>query len=149
MFWDLFRQVYRAPLVLLRTLLASPLSFFVYGIMSKWYIMVMLAAIMTTFWVFKGLEKSGALQRAEAVVSKALVECKAVAQHCTPLILDLPATWECVKNPPIYEKSEDEINLEKNVDAAMQHMPQSSSSGAHDNLPRSSGGATQANPYEQ
>src|ERR1700729_3487440 len=112
MLGELFRQIYRAPLILMKGMLSNPLSLFVYGMMSKWYIMVMIPTVIVTFWVFKGLEKSGVLQAAERVVTKALVDCKSVAQNCTPLIMDISATWECVKNPPEYAPDINEIKLE-------------------------------------
>lgn len=143
MFGDLFRQIYRAPLVLARTLIKSPMSVFVYGIMSKWYLMVMLTAIVVTFWVFKGLEKSGALQAAQNVVFKALGECKAVAQNCTPLIMNLPAMWDCINNTPAYEQSSDEVNMENDANELMKATaPRSESGSVESDQPN------QANPYE-
>lgn len=119
MFGDLLRQIYRAPLVLAKALMKSPISFFVYGIMSKWYLMVMLSTIMVTFWVFKGLEKSGVLDATQKVVSKGLADCKSVAQNCTPLMMDLSAMWECIKNPPEYKQTTDEKNMENDTNELM------------------------------
>ncbi len=142
MFFDLFRQIYRVPLILMRSLLANPLSMFVYGIMSKWYIMVMLTAIIVTFWVFKGLEKAGVLQAAEKTVSKALSDAKSIAQNCTPLIMDLNAAWACVQNPPEYVQNDDEIKLQHDIDAAVKQIPGGSKSSSS-----SSGVNRNVNPY--
>ena len=52
----------------LKLLLKNPMVIFVYGIMAKWYIMIMVAAVVVTFWVFSGLKESGFLDEAEKVV---------------------------------------------------------------------------------
>lgn len=150
MWGELFRQIYRAPLILLKAMLANPLSLFVYGIMSKWYILVMIPTVIITFWVFKGLEKSGVLQAAQVVISKALTDCKSVAQNCTPLIMDLPATWECVKNPPEYAQTADEVKLENDVNEAMKLAPQVSDSEPSSRAGGAGSDAAQSttNPYD-
>jgi hypothetical protein len=43
----------------LKLLLKNPMVIFIYGIMAKWYIMIMVAAVVVTFWVFSGLKESG------------------------------------------------------------------------------------------
>lgn len=96
----------------LKILLQNPMVIFVYGIISKWYIMVMIPALVVTFWVFKGLTDAGILQEAENVVSKALNDTKSIARHCVPKIANLRAFWDCIENPPRYEPTTDEQNLE-------------------------------------
>lgn len=86
---------------------------FTYGIISKWYILVMVPAVVVTFWIFKGLTDAGILQAAEKIVVDALQESKSVAQHCVPKILNLGDFWECLQNPPSYTPSEEEVLFEK------------------------------------
>ena len=88
---------------------------FVYGIISKWYIMVMVSAIIVAYWVLQGLTQAGVLQAAEEVVSKALSDTKSVARYCVPKITRLEDFWECLQRPPKYEATPDEIHLEKTV----------------------------------
>lgn len=88
---------------------------FIYGILSKWYIMVMVAAIVVTFWVFKGLTEAGVLQEAERVVSRALRDTKSVARYCVPKITRLGDFWDCLQSPPNYEATKEEKDFEKGL----------------------------------
>lgn len=99
----------------LKVLLKNPMVIFVYGIMSKWYIMVMVAAMVVTFWVFKGLTDAGVLQASEKVVSKALNDTKSVARYCVPKITRPADFWDCLQSPPDYEATEDEKKFEKGM----------------------------------
>lgn len=86
---------------------------FVYGIISKWYIMVMVSAVIVAYWVLQGLTQAGVLQAAEGVVSTALNDTKSVSRYCIPKITSLQDFWDCLQNPPKYEATPDEIHLEK------------------------------------
>lgn len=99
----------------LKILLKSPMILFIYGILSKWYIMVMVAAVVVTFWVFKGLTEAGVLQEAEKVVSRALRDTKSVARYCVPKITNLSNFWDCLQNPPNYEATKEEKDFEKGL----------------------------------
>jgi len=91
------------------------MAIFVYGILSKWYVMVMVAAMVVTFWVFKGLTDAGVLQAADKLVSKALSDTKSVARYCVPKITSLSAFWDCLENPPQYTPTKDEELFEKGM----------------------------------
>ena len=140
MFGDLFRQIYRSPLILMRLVLANPMGVFIYGIISKWYIMVMLASVVVTFWVFKGLQKAGVLQAAQNTVAEALFEAQSIAQNCTPLIMDLGATWDCIKNTPSYHEGTDDANLRREVNTIMKRIepqdPESSDGAGSSSAPQ-------------
>lgn len=97
----------------LKRLLSNPMGLFVYGLFSKWYLMITITALIVTFWVFKGLEQAGVLQAAEVVVSKALNDTKAVARYCIPKITNIKDFWECLNNPPKYEPSKQDKELWK------------------------------------
>lgn len=107
--------MFAAFLTKLKVLLKNPMVLFVYGIMSKWYIMIMVAAIVVTFWVFKGLTEAGVLQEAERVVSRALRDTKSVARYCVPKIANLSDFWYCLENPPNYEQTQEEKDFEKGL----------------------------------
>lgn len=107
--------MFQAFLSKLKLLLNNPMVLFIYGILSKWYIMVMVTAIVVTFWVFKGLERTGILQASEQVVSKALSDTKSVAKNCTPLLNDFSALWSCLQNPPDYEADPEEKKFEQDL----------------------------------
>lgn len=84
---------------------------FVYSILSKWYVLVTVTAIVVTYWIFKGLGDSGVLSDIESTLLKSFNEIKAVAKHCTKHISNLSNFWECVKNIPEYIETEEEKNL--------------------------------------
>ena len=98
-----------------KLLLNSPIVIFIYGIISKWYLMVMLSAIFVAFWVFKGLTEIGFMDEAERVVSQALKDSKSVARYCVPKIMSFGDFWECLQDPPEYESTEEEKIFEKNA----------------------------------
>jgi hypothetical protein len=99
----------------LRLLLKNPMVIFIYGIIAKWYVMIMVTALVVAFWVFSGLKDSGFLDEAEKVVSSALEDTKSVAKYCVPKILDLRAFWDCLESPPQYKPSEEEKDFEKGL----------------------------------
>ena len=99
----------------LKLLFKNPMAIFVYGIASKWYIMIAVAAMIVAFWVLKGLTEAGVLQAAEKVVSEALHDTKSVARYCTPKITDLGKFWHCLQNPPKYEPTKEEKALENDT----------------------------------
>lgn len=135
----------------IRYVLRNPMVVFVYGILSKWYIMIFATAIIVTFFVFKGLEKSGVLQGAEDIVSHAFLETKAVAKICVPKIANLEQFWQCLQSDSLvneYNRSnqqdgtdlKNEENLQKGLEGistGLQRLinqdPYSAEDGDHDN----------------
>ncbi|MDP4832843.1 MAG: DUF2670 domain-containing protein [Rickettsiaceae bacterium] len=99
----------------LKILLKNPMVLFIYGVMSKWYIMIMLTAVVVTYWVFQGLTDAGVLQEAEKIVSRALRDTKSVARYCVPKIANLGDFWRCLDNPPHYEETKEEKEFEKGL----------------------------------
>ncbi len=99
----------------LKILLKNPMVVFIYGIISKWYVMIMVSALVVTFWVFKGLTDAGILQETEKIVSKALRDAKSVSRYCVPKIANLSDFWSCLENPPNYESTKEEQNFEENL----------------------------------
>ena len=99
----------------LKLLLKNPMVIFIYGIMAKWYIMIMVAAVVVTFWVFSGLKESVFFEAAEKVVSRALSDSKSVAKYCVPKIMSLSDFWDCLDSPPKYEPTKEEKALEEGL----------------------------------
>jgi len=111
--------MFQAFLAKLKLLLKNPIVIFVYGILSKWYIMVVLTSLVVAYWVLKGLTDAGVLQASWDTVSKAFQDSKSVARYCVPKINDPGAVWECLKNPPDYEASEEEVQLKTGLDSLL------------------------------
>ncbi len=112
MFWNSFKRI----------LTANPMGLFVYGILSKWYLTILISSVVVTFWVFKGLEKAGVLDTINTVMFKALDDTKIVAQYCVPKIANLSDFWNCLSNPPTSRTIEpDERNLEEQLEPMMQN----------------------------
>lgn len=139
MFLDFLGQVWRLPMMLFRRVLSNPMGMFVYGILSKWYIMVMLSVVIVTFWVFKGLEESGALAAAERTVRYGLLEVQAVAQHCTPKIMNLKKMWHCIQHTKPYVEDENARRLREALEIDLQRNLQQSQSWSE---------AEEKNPYD-
>ena len=102
-----------------RGLLKNPLMLFVYGIISKWYITIVVAAVVVTFYVFKGLEERGIISATENVVFRALNDTKSVAKNCVPKILSFTELWQCLQNPPEYKPSAEEKALEESLEKSL------------------------------
>ena len=114
-FFNVINTVFRTPFALVTKVFSSPMGVFVYGIMSKWYIMIMLGSAIVAFWVLKGLTDAGVLQDAWKTVYTAMEESKAIAQHCTPKIRNLKKVWHCIDNIQAYKRSDEEKQLYKDV----------------------------------
>lgn len=113
MWQEFFSQAYKLPLLVLKRAMANPMGIFIYGILSKWYILVMIAVISVTFWVFKGLEQAGVIDAITKQLNYGFREAQAVAQRCTPHIVNLPKMWNCIQNTTSddYIPSNEEIKL--------------------------------------
>lgn len=128
-----------------RLMTANPMGMFIYGIITKWYLMITVAAVVVTFWVFKGLDKAGVLVATEQVVSKALSASESVAKYCVPQITKLEDFWHCLNNTPEYTPEADEKSLTERV-KVLQEAIQSNS---YDNNPYGSNPSDYVNPYKQ
>jgi hypothetical protein len=93
----------------------SPMTLFVYGILSKWFITIFVTALVVVYWVFKGLSDAGILQAAEQVVFDAFTQTKSVAQYCIPKIAHFGNFWDCLQDPPAYTPSAEEATLHEGM----------------------------------
>jgi hypothetical protein len=94
-----------------RLVKANPLGLFVYGIISKWYLIITFAGVVVVYWVFHGLNKTGVLNEVLVIVESAVVDAKSIAQNCTPRIRDLGDFWRCIENTPKYRESSQERSI--------------------------------------
>lgn len=99
----------------LKLLIKNPMVLFIYGLIAKWYAMVMVTAVVVTFWVFSGLKDLGILEETEKVVSRALRDSKSVARYCVPKIMNLGDFWDCLESPPHYEETKEEKAFEEGL----------------------------------
>ncbi len=99
MFWGFWNWGPFRPSTMLRLLYRNPLTSVVYALLSKWYVITMVGAIVVTYWVFKGLKDAGVIDAAETILVRSLGEIKGVAQNCTPKITDLHRFWNCLSDP--------------------------------------------------
>lgn len=91
------------------------MGMFIYGLISKWYIIIAVPTLVVTFQVMKGLEKAGVIKAAEEIVTNALNEIMGVAQHCTPLIANPNALWDCLQNTPPYISEPLDVTIKKQL----------------------------------
>lgn len=92
-------------------LFRNPMTTFVFGILSKWYLIGMVAAITTTYWVFKGLKDIGVIDKAETILTEVLDDTQSIARFCTPKITNIYRFWDCLQNPPKAQKTKEEQDL--------------------------------------
>ena len=106
------------PLRIIKTIVMNnPIGLFVRMILAKWSLVVILPAIMVTYWVLLGLHNAGILDRSFDTVSRGLSEAKAVAQNCTPKIANLSALWVCLQDPGVYREHPDEALMRRRIRA--------------------------------
>lgn len=67
------------------------------------------------FWFFTGLKDLGILQASEEIIFKALKDTKSVAKYCVPKIFSFSDFWDCLSDPPNYQSSKSEEELEKGL----------------------------------
>lgn len=83
-------------------LINNPLGLFIRMILVKLSLIVFLPALIVTYWIFMGLNNAGILDKAFITISRGLLETQAVAQNCTPKILNFSAFWACIEDPGQY-----------------------------------------------
>ncbi len=148
---DLLNKIFfRAPKMFFAAVMSNPIGIFITSILGKWYIIVMFSAVMVAYWALKGLDKAGVLSNFTNTLTHALTDAKSIAQYCTPLIMDLRATWECISNPPSYEVSADESILQKAVDQILNIISTTNNTNNPDPTPNyiTHNPNSTRNPYE-
>jgi hypothetical protein len=111
MFTKVLSALYKIPYAFLMAVRANPIGVFIYSIFMKWYFVFTIASIMVLYWVIKGLESTGIIEASFNVLVDALYSSKAIAQNCTPKILNITEFWNCLSDPGIYKDAPGEQEL--------------------------------------
>lgn len=64
------------------------MSIAIIGFLTKWYIMIMVPAIVVTYYVFTGLENVGFFDMVENFIKQNLIMLQYYAKECPPKLMD-------------------------------------------------------------
>jgi len=94
-----------------RIVLANPMGVFIWSILAKWYVLVLVATLVITFWVFKSLDQIGFITYVNTSMTSILDQTKSVARYCIPKLGGegdkIMNFWNCLGNPPKYEEDDE------------------------------------------
>ena len=104
----------------------------------------MIATVSVTFWVFKGLEQAGVIDAITKELKYGFLQAQAVAQKCTPKIMNLADMYDCIQHTSgdDFREGDDEKNLKGTLHEDLENGQ---------DQPFSDGVVTQpstANPYD-
>jgi hypothetical protein len=113
------------PLFFVRRIFKNPLSLFIYGLLSKWYVIIITGSLIVTFWVFTGLKKAGVIDAVNKILVTSIEETKGIAQNCIPQITDLQKFWNCLNNPAStrYVPTENDSKLQSDIEKDLNRVP--------------------------
>lgn len=77
-------------------LLKNPKVLFLHAFFTKWYIMMMVPAIVAAYFVISGLEEAGVIRKLEEMVRYHLMQAVYTARECTPKIVNLKEFISCL-----------------------------------------------------
>jgi hypothetical protein len=111
-----------------RLIAANPMGIFLWGIITKWYLMIAVASLIVLFYVAKGLEQIGFIDYFTKSTIEVLDTTKAVAQNCTTKLGTrdgFVSFWNCLGNPGKYEIKEGtgEQQLQESVNKLIKSQP--------------------------
>ncbi|XVN43443.1 MAG: DUF2670 domain-containing protein [Candidatus Rickettsia vulgarisii] len=119
----------------------NPMRVFLWGIIGKWYVMIIITSLVVLFWVTKGLKDIGFIDYVTDSVEEILDTTKGAAQNCIPKLGPnwdhLVRFWHCLGNPPQYVPNE-ELTGEGKLKDNLNNL-----------LPKDKNNQEQANPYEE
>jgi|GEM_PF-935106 len=130
-----------------RLIAANPMGVFLWGIITKWYLMIAVASLIVLFYVVKGLEKIGFIDYFTTTTIEILDISKAIAQNCTtklgPNWDNLVNFWNCLGDPGQYtpEQGTGEIELQQSVEKLIKNQPDGT-------IPEPATPTIPANPYD-
>ncbi len=115
----------KAPLVFAKRFISNPLSTLFYGLISQWYLVLMTLSVIVLYWVVKGLDQAGVIDKAFYALRNAGKQMKGFAQYCTPRIMDIHDFLDCMNNTPEYTGDEAtnlfEQETEKDIEELKKH----------------------------
>jgi hypothetical protein len=100
---------------------ANPVGIFIYGFLTKWYIIIGLGGVMVFFWVIKGLDQAGVLKKSTAIILDGVNSSKSVAKYCTPKITNISNFIDCLNNPPKYEADQNDESVNRVLEKALRN----------------------------
>jgi hypothetical protein len=106
--FDFFSWIFNKLSLAIR---ANPIGIFVYSILAKWSIVVVIAGSLIVYSVFSKLKQIGVVDSAFNVLVQNLNVSKAIAQNCTPKIINIQSFWSCLADPGEYKEVEGEKTL--------------------------------------
>ncbi|AFB20870.1 hypothetical protein RCA_01465 [Rickettsia canadensis str. CA410] len=128
-----------------RLIAANPMGFFLWSIITKWYLIIAVASLITLYYTVLGLKKIGFIDYFTKTMVEILDVSKAVAQNCTtklgPDWNHLVSFWNCLSEPGEYQY-EERIGSKELEDAINKLRPRQVDSVADAEHPI-------INPYEQ
>lgn len=132
-----------------RLIAANPMGFFLWSIITKWYLMIAVASLIVLFYVVKGLQQIGFIDYFTKTTIEILDTSKSIAQNCTtklgPDWDHLVSFWNCLGDPGEYKINND--TGEEQLQQAIGKLIKTPEDGGVGNgtIPDS---ANQVNPYE-
>ena len=128
-----------------RLIAANPMGFFLWSIITKWYLIIAVASLITLYYTVLGLKKIGFIDYFTETTVEILDTTKAVAQNCTtklgPNWNHLVSFWNCLSNSGEY-KHEEETGAKVLEDEINKLTPKQADSAADAEPPI-------INPYEE
>ncbi|MFN7038294.1 MAG: DUF2670 domain-containing protein [Alphaproteobacteria bacterium] len=82
----------------LRKLLTSAKTVFIYGILTKWYLLIAIPAFWATYYFLHEFEKTGIPSRIRYFIGRHLEMLVGIAKKCTPHIGDLSNFYNCLNS---------------------------------------------------
>jgi len=95
-----------------RLIAANPMGIFLWGLITKWYLIIAVASLIVLYYVVKGLDQIGFIDYFTRTTIEVLDTTKAVAQNCIPKLGkkgqnsnwdNLVSFWDCLGDPGYYE----------------------------------------------
>ncbi|HJD55812.1 MAG TPA: DUF2670 domain-containing protein [Rickettsia endosymbiont of Pyrocoelia pectoralis] len=132
-----------------RLIAANPMGVFLWGLITKWYLMIAIASLIVLYYIAKGLEQIGFIDYFTKSTTEILDTSKAIAQNCTtklgPDWDHLVSFWNCLSDPGQYEVREG--TGEEQLQQGMKHLIKRPENGGvgDGTIPEP---ATPTNPYE-
>lgn len=112
-----------------RLIAANPMGIFLWGLITKWYLMIAIASLIVLYYVAKGLDQIGFIHYFTNSTIEILDTSKAIAQNCTtklgPNQSDFVRFWDCLGNPGEYKINNNtgEQQLEQGIDQLIKTQP--------------------------
>jgi hypothetical protein len=106
--FDFFSWIFNKLSLAIR---ANPIGIFIYSIIAKWSVVVIIAGSLIVYSIFSKLKEIGVIDSTFAILVQSLNVSKSIAQNCTPKILNIESFWSCLSDPGEYKPVKGEKTL--------------------------------------